>query len=393
MAACRILGKIAGKLDPQTIRQEILPAVLALCQDAEFQVRHCMCSHLSLIAKGLPSDIVEVTLLPQLIDLGHDKNCEVRLAAMETVVQLLGNLDKELCIHTIVPLVIKTCDQAKRLEDKTLPKIGFLFGRLCHGLKGSLTTEKKSWFIHYFRHLSQLGLPPNRDTSFKKAKSNDPMPDLLPTMEMDKSELYSECRLHCAFNFPAMVVFAEPSNFVDMLYPAFVDLASDPSWNVRQTLALGLHEVAKIAGPGFNFTKMEICNLFSDSQIDVLEAMVSNMVHVIDSLARHGVLQFAGQGGKYSHDLSRSLLKCEESISQTRNWRLQADCLEKFSCLANCISPVTIMQSFIPLLFERIRHTRWRHNQINISLFQIVNIQFTFSGRYPVEWLQPGLCW
>ena len=96
---------------------------------------------------------------------------------------------------------------------------------------------------------------------------------------------------------------------------------------------------------------------FSDDSVDVLDAMITNMVHVIDALARFGVLQF-GQGGQFSADLSAALLHCEATVDRTRNWRLQADCLEKFSCLANCISPVTIQTRFIPLLFDRMKNTR-----------------------------------
>ena len=91
--------------------------------------------------------------------------------------------------------------------------------------------------------------------------------------------------------------------------------------------------------------------------MEVLDAMITNMVHVIDALARFGVLQF-GQGGQFSADLSAALLHCEATVDRTRNWRLQADCLEKFSCLANCISPVTIQTRFIPLLFDRMKNTR-----------------------------------
>lgn len=174
-----------------------------------------------------------------------------------------------------------------------------------------------------------------------------------------------------------MVVFVGSSNFIELLYPTFSDLATDPAWRVRQTLARGLHEVAKLVGVSFKVTKSEVANLFADSQIEVLEAMVSNMVHVIDALARHGVLQFAGQGGKYSYDLSRALLNCEESISLTRNWRLQADCLEKFSCLANCISPTTIMQKFIPLLFSRIQHTRTLPCRVAAARTLLVILRFT----------------
>lgn len=60
-----------------------------------------------------------------------------------------------------------------------------------------------------------------------------------------------------------MVVFIGPSNFIELLYPTFADLAADPAWRVRQTLARGLHEVAKIVGSGFKITKMEVANLFA----------------------------------------------------------------------------------------------------------------------------------
>jgi hypothetical protein len=47
----------------------------------------------------------------------------------------------------------------------------------------------------------------------------------------------------------------------------------------------------------------------------VLEAMVSNMVHVIDALARHGVLQFAGQGSTLSNSISAGNLSVKFSSS------------------------------------------------------------------------------
>ena len=60
-----------------------------------------------------------------------------------------------------------------------------------------------------------------------------------------------------------MVVFVGPSNFMELLYPTFADLSSDPAWRVRQTLARCLHEVAKLVGSGFKVTKSEVANLFA----------------------------------------------------------------------------------------------------------------------------------
>jgi serine/threonine-protein phosphatase 4 regulatory subunit 4 len=62
---------------------------------------------------------------------------------------------------------------------------------------------------------------------------------------------------------------------------------------------------------------------------------------------------------------------------KTRNWRLQADCLEKFSCLANCISPLIVQHKFIPLLFERIKTTRTLPCKIAAARTLLVILRFT----------------
>ena len=68
---------------------------------------------------------------------------------------------------------------------------------------------------------------------------------------------------------------------------------------------------------------------------------------------------------------------CEAMVATTRNWRLQADCLEKFSCLANCISPLIIQHKFIPLLFERIQTTRTLPCKIAAARTLLVILRFT----------------
>ena len=110
-SACRLLGKIATKLDAQTLRQDILPTTLALCQDIDWEVRNSMCRHLALIARGVGHEAIKGMIMPQLVELSNDEVSDVRLAAIETVVNLLSILDDDICTQTIVPLVIKSCDQ------------------------------------------------------------------------------------------------------------------------------------------------------------------------------------------------------------------------------------------------------------------------------------------
>merc|ERR1719400_2615882 len=354
MASCKMLGKLATKLDQQSARQEVLPPTLALCQDVESDVRNCMCRHLALVARGIGLELTKSAILPVLVELSNDESSDVRLSAIETVVHLLSLLDDEVCNNTIVPLVIKCCDQARTSEDCTLPVIARHLGRLCHGLTPNLSPDQKAWFIQYYQQLSKLGTT----SSTEATSGTNPMPDLVPRDKgEDKGEKYVECRQACAYNLPGMVLFVGSANFTDKLFSTFCDFATDPSSSVRKTLATSLHELIKIIGTNFSLSKMQVVALFNDNNVDVLSAMVVNMVYVIDALARFGVLQF-GSCGSYSQDLSLAILHMEEVINSTRNWRLHADCLEKLSCLASCISATVIQQRYIPLLFLRAHKSR-----------------------------------
>ena len=70
-----------------------------------------MCRHLALIARGVGHEATKNMIMPQLVELSNDEVSDVRLAAIETVVNLLSVLDDDICTQTIVPLVIKSCDQ------------------------------------------------------------------------------------------------------------------------------------------------------------------------------------------------------------------------------------------------------------------------------------------
>jgi hypothetical protein len=52
-----------------------------------------------------------------------------------------------------------------------------------------LSLEQKGWFVNFFRHLAKLGLSSSHETSLTQGLKCDPqpMPDLLPPMESDRS--------------------------------------------------------------------------------------------------------------------------------------------------------------------------------------------------------------
>ena len=78
ISSCKILGKLATKLDQQSVRQEVLPSSLALCQDVESEVRTCMTSHLALIARGVGLELTKSAILPVLVELSNDESGQVR---------------------------------------------------------------------------------------------------------------------------------------------------------------------------------------------------------------------------------------------------------------------------------------------------------------------------
>jgi hypothetical protein len=54
--------------------------------------------------------------------------------------------------------------------------------------------------------------------------------------------------MNCAFNFPAVLLVAGPSYWVDRLQKIHHDMVTDSRWKVRKSLAHSIHECAKILG-------------------------------------------------------------------------------------------------------------------------------------------------
>ena len=117
-----------------------------------------MCTQLAYVSRGVGLDLTKSAIIPVLVELSNDKCVAVRVSAVETVVQTLGGLlDDTVCTATIVPLVIKCCENAKGAEDATLVVIAKQFGALCHGMAKYLTHAQKIWFIQFFEYLATRG--------------------------------------------------------------------------------------------------------------------------------------------------------------------------------------------------------------------------------------------
>jgi serine/threonine-protein phosphatase 4 regulatory subunit 4 len=74
------------------LKKEVLPLIHSLCQDVNYEVRACICSQLHYVARSLDAETVKPALLPSLVELASDEESCVRLEAVETIVNMLPNL-------------------------------------------------------------------------------------------------------------------------------------------------------------------------------------------------------------------------------------------------------------------------------------------------------------
>lgn len=353
-----------------------MPTVHSLCQDVNSDVRACVCLQLRYVAEGLGSESVKSALLPSIVELASDEESNVRHASVQTIVYLLPHLQpgKKLIFivmrtinnyyynvryiniffllldvikSTISPLIKKSCDIALVSDDTVMCIIAQEFGKLAIGLEKCLSASEKIWLLKYFQQLSQVGIPSiKKDNNTKQEfpyTSNNPL----------VNERYVECRQLCAFNIPAMFLFASNSpDDIEILLSTFTDLAGDPFYMVRRTIASGIHEVAKILGPKNILIKNDFIKLLKDDNEEVLQGLIPHVAQMLELLVQsHGI--GTEQIDSSVIELGRALLKCEGEILNTNNWRLSSSIFEQFEILPKCFPSDYIYTYFTPLSISR----------------------------------------
>nr|XP_053639069.1 uncharacterized protein LOC128693421 [Cherax quadricarinatus] len=349
LAACKLIGKIATKFEPFLLKTEVVGVVQSLCQDVCGEVRGSMCSQLAAVARGLGLDATKTHILPELVDLCSDEETNVRLAGINTVVLMIPLLDDETRVGTLVPLVRKVCERALRVEDASLPVTAHLLGRICHGLHDELTEEQKSWFLNFYCTLAKLGLPDSKKTEL-------PMPDLVA--EVRSGEYEAECRQQCAYNLPCMVAFAGGSTtYRTSLHETVSSLVTDPSQQVRTTVAAAYHQLCTLVGAEVGLLKEGLLLLLRSENLDILAALTPNLPHIITTMHRHNAVTPQSPRGDLL-ELVGAIKQGEETVSITSMWRVHAETLTQAAALAPCLPPDLIFTQLVPLMFVRMQTAR-----------------------------------
>ncbi|XP_028572727.2 serine/threonine-protein phosphatase 4 regulatory subunit 4 isoform X3 [Podarcis muralis] len=311
LVSCKILGKLANKFEAHIIKREILPLVKSLCQDVEYEVRSCMCRQLELIAQGIGTELTKNVVLPELVELARDEGSSVRLAAFETLVNLLEMFDADDRSQTVLPLVKSFCEKSFKADESILVSLSFHLGKLCNGLYGIFTPEQHLRFLEFYKKLCTLGLEQENGHSDNQVQ--------LQTLEQEKK--YISVRKNCAYNLPAMMVFVDPKNFNLELYSTFFCLCHDPEVLVRHTMAIGFYEV--------------------------LDALIGYLPEILELLSTGG--ENIGTESKLLNfpELIPALTRAEQRAATSLKWRTHEKLLQKYACLPHVISSDQIYYRFL----------------------------------------------
>ncbi|XP_030260181.1 serine/threonine-protein phosphatase 4 regulatory subunit 4 isoform X1 [Sparus aurata] len=328
LASCRILGKVACKFDSQIVKKELLPLVRSLCQDVEFEVRSCMCRQLESIARATGVDDTRTELLPELVELTDDEESSVRLAAFDTIINLMEMMDGDDRLHVVVPLVMSVCEVSSQADEAVLASLSFQFGKLCSGLAGSLSDEQKGRLLQKFKVLCVAGL---------QTEGN----------QTDGTES-TLIRCNCCYNLPAMVVFSESTHFLSELYPSFSSLCCDPEVSVRRSAAASFHQVVKLLGSNVHLVHKEFLALLQDDALEVLDALMNHLEDTLEAVLSRG--ENLTLDNKFPELLS-ALLLAEQKVGCSLRWRLHEKLLQRYSCLARLLPGELLHQSFSPRIF------------------------------------------
>nr|XP_045361662.1 serine/threonine-protein phosphatase 4 regulatory subunit 4 isoform X1 [Camelus bactrianus] len=341
LVSCKILGKLTNKFDAHAIKREILPLVKSLCQDVEYEVRSCMCRQLENIAQGIGTELTKSVVLPELIELSRDEGSSVRLAAFETLVNLLDIFDTDDRSQTILPLVKSFCEKSFKADESILISLSFHLGKLCHGLYGIFTPDQHLRFLEFYKKLCTLGLQ----------QENGHNENQIPPQILEQEKKYISVRKNCAYNFPAMIVFVDPKNFHMELYSTFFCLCHDPEVPVRYTIAICFHEVSKLLNSGVYLIHKELITLLQDESLEVLDALIDHLPEILELMSTGG--ESSVQENKLSSlpDLIPALTAAEQRAAASLKWRTHEKLLQKYACLPHVISSDQIYYRFLQRMF------------------------------------------
>ncbi|CAK4712315.1 hypothetical protein LEN26_013332 [Aphanomyces euteiches] len=319
LICCLILGTLTASelLSEQDIDGLFFQKMMALCQDTDAEVRKCMCMQLDALARAVGQAKASSDLLPELLELLQDEETQVKIMAFRTLLSLYDYFPRKERQDSILPVLVDIVEDPPTYLISSLAET---FGRLVFKIfsQGDFTPDYTTTFLNCFTRLS---------------RTDD-----------------SDIRVHCAYNFPAVVKSFGVNQYSPHLDDLLQAFTQDKEEEVRMTIVAGLHEVAHLLGQqrALRYIKSISLNVFKDESAVVQGRIIS---HLPDLMQYFCASVDDDQKTAYLEAILKAILH-HHTVLSTGRWREQLLVIDTLSKFPAFISPSQLFERVCPLLFE-----------------------------------------
>lgn len=305
MTASELLNLLAELLGFDLCKQFVIPEVVSLAEDPVFRVRKSTALNFQNVCKiGGEYELFE-RLMPAFVRLSKDDMYRVRRACAESLCEISKHVSDDIRTGVLVEIFLRLAqDPSKLVKQSVLQQSGMFISTL------PKRVINKTILDHYCNMV------------------NNPTGD---------HAVDAELKHYCAYSFPGVLQTVGVERWTD-LRQVYHGLVRSSNPNVKQTLALSLHEVAKILG--MKLAEEELVAVFEDFIQDSEDVKMGVIKHLAE------FLQLLSMPCRVSY---LPLLDDILLATSPFNWRLRKALAAQLSELVKLPPPQNVFNTLFPL--------------------------------------------
>lgn len=306
MTASELLNLLAEHLGLDLCQQFVIPEVVSLAEDPVFRVRKSTALNFENVCKvGGEHELFE-RLMPAFVRLSKDDMYRVRRACAENLCEISKHVSNDIRSGVLVEIFLRLAqDPSKLVKQSILQQSGMFISTLP---SQTITTV----ILNHFCNMV-----------------NSPTGDL---------SVDTELKHYCAFSFPGVLQTVGVERWPE-LREVYHSLVQSHNSSVKQTLAMSLHEIAKILGE----------KLAEEELVSVFEEMIQEDAEVV----RLGIVKHLADFVRLlSMPCRVSYLPLLDDILQSTspfNWRLRQSLASQLPELVTLPPPQNVFSTLFPL--------------------------------------------
>ena len=299
VTALTLLSQLANSFGRDLCQQFIVMEFICLSDEVNAKLRKTVAANIGRICLVVSQEWFQAKLFPVYRKLAADPNYGVRRAAADSITDVARACDGQFKQQVAGVGCALVSDAARWVKVSMMTQIGPLIAAL-----GDIQIPNE--LVHFFISLVAIS-----------------------------GEGDGDGRLHCAYNFPAVLLTLGKERWADLSH-AYHQLCAHNDQAVRKCMAASLHEIARILGP--ELAESELIQTFRDFFSDLEAVRLVAFAHFADFVA------CVGTKGR------DSLLKEMRVLQHSKaNWRLKELLAQQIAGLVPLYSSEKCAASLLPL--------------------------------------------